>query len=31
MTWANQVRMLQENFKRLGAVIGQPINKKPLR
>lgn len=24
-TWANQVRMLQENFKRLGAVIGQPI------
>lgn len=25
MTWANQVRMLQENFKRLGAVIGQPI------
>ncbi len=24
-TWANQVRMLRENFKRLGAVIGQPI------
>lgn len=26
-TWANQVRMLRENFKRLGAVIGQPIIK----